>query len=123
MTKQEQQELSPDAVDRITRVVHSLVDDRVERGIDLDRPMRCDSCDLEKISAGSAVYGAYKVCNDCLLDFTLALASSQVENIAEFMTRRSEAPLPELAEPRERQVLPLGQLQGRDKLMPSNEPC
>jgi hypothetical protein len=123
LAKRDQHELSPDAVSRITRVVQSLCDDRIERGVDLDRPMHCDSCGQEKNPEGSAVYGAYKLCNECLLEFTLALAGNQVQNVADFMTRRSEGPLPDLANHRERQSLPLGQLQGRDKLMPSNEPC
>ncbi len=127
MAKREQQELTQEAVERITRVVRSLVDDRVERGIDLKTPMHCDSCDQEKSSAGAAVYGAYKLCNDCLLDFTLALASGQVDNVSEYMTRKTEAPdIPpptDLAGERERASVPLKPLPTRDKLMPSNEPC
>lgn len=127
MAKRQPQDLSDVATERITRVVRSLADDRIERGVDLARPMHCDSCDLEKPSAGSALYGAYKFCNDCLLDFTLALASGTVENAAEFMTRRSDEPgsLPpsDLASHSERHILPVNPLQGRDKLMPRNEPC
>lgn len=85
--------------------------------------MQCDSCGREKNAAGSAVYGAYKLCNDCLLDFTLALAGNDVANVADFMTRKTDdgAPPPDLSGRRERPQLSLNQLQGRDKLMPSNE--
>ncbi len=123
MAKREPQELSADAVTRITRLVRSLADDRVDRGVDVNRPMQCDSCGQEKNAAGSAVYGAYKLCNDCLLDFTLALAGNGVANVADFMTRNTddETPPPTLSEHRERPQLSLTQLQGRDKLMPSNE--
>lgn len=123
MAKRETQELSQDAVARITRVVRSLAEDRVERGVDLNRPMQCDSCGQERPAAGSAVYGAYKLCNDCLLDFTLALAGNDVENVADFMTRKSDdgdLP-PDLDGRRERPPLSVNQFQGRDKLMPSNE--
>lgn len=124
MAKRDQQELSQEAVTRITRVIHSLAEDRVERGIELSRPMHCDSCDQEKTSAGSALYGAYKLCNDCLLDFTLALASGRVENVADFMTKKIEGPdaLPpsDLTGLRDRPAVTRNPLQAHDKLMPSN---
>lgn len=124
MPRRETQELSEQAVDRITRVVRSLADDRVERGIELNRPMHCDSCDGEKPPAGSAVFGSYKLCNDCLLDFTLQLASGKVDNVADYMTRRDdELPPSDLDTHRDRRTAPFQSLTGRDKLMPSNEPC
>lgn len=127
MAKRQTQELSALATDRITKVVRSLADDRVERGVDLARPMHCDSCDREKPSAGSALYGAYKFCNDCLLDFTIALASGSIGNAAEYMTRRSDddggPPPADLTSQYERHSVTVNPLQGRDKLMPRNEPC
>jgi hypothetical protein len=126
LARRQQQELSEAATERITRVVRSLADDRVERGVDLSRPMMCDSCDAEKGSGGSSLFGVYKLCNDCLLDFTLALARGTVENAAEYMTRRSdgdEALESSLAGEAERSVLAFGPLPGRDKLVPRNEPC
>lgn len=127
MARREQQELSQEALARITRSIRSLADDRVERGFDLSRSMHCDSCDQDKSSAGATTYGAYKLCNDCLLDFTLALASGQVENVVDFMTRRtdddgSRLP-PDLAEQRDRSTLAYNSVHTRDKLLPSNEPC
>ena len=92
--------------------------------------MNCDSCDLEKQSAGSALYGTYKLCNDCLLDFTLSLASGRAESVTDFMTKRTESPgsLPppsDLADQRDRAspYLARNPHPGTDKLMPSNEPC
>jgi hypothetical protein len=127
LAKRQPQELTELATERITRVVRSLADDRVERGVDLSRPMSCDSCDREKPSAGSALFGAYKFCNDCLLDFTLALASGAVDNAAEFMTRRSDGDEglagSDLSGQPERSVLSFGPIPGRDKLVPRNEPC
>lgn len=125
MAKETPQELSEQARERITDVVRSLVDDRVERGIDLSRPMHCDSCDQEKSAAGSAQYGAYKLCNDCLLDFTIALATGQAENVADYMTRRGDdSVLPaELSTNRDRSSLQMGPLPARDTLLPRNEPC
>jgi hypothetical protein len=125
LAKREKQELSEQSQERIIRVVRSLADDRVERGIELGGPMHCDSCAREKTAAGSALYGAYKLCNDCLLEFTLALASGTVDSVAQFMTRQSDdaAPPSDLSNRRDRQVVPMNPLQGRDKLMPQNEPC
>lgn len=89
--------------------------------------MRCDSCDQDKPSAGSALYGVYKLCNDCLLDFTLALASGEVNSVADFMTRNADgSPLlpPDSGGHLERSAsLSRNPLQPRDKLRPSNEPC
>ncbi|GAC1445537.1 MAG: hypothetical protein NVSMB52_06940 [Chloroflexota bacterium] len=89
--------------------------------------MHCDSCDVEKPSAGAALYGAYKLCNDCLLDFTLALAAQRVENVSEFMTRdfdgATDTPAAQLTAQRDRLSVPVNTLQGREKLQPRNEPC
>jgi hypothetical protein len=124
LAKRDQQELTEQARDRIVRVIRSLADDHVERGVDLARPFRCDSCGLEKSPAGSALYGSYHLCNDCLLDFTLQLASGRVDSVAEFMTKRDdELPPSDLDSHRDRRAVSLPPLQGRDKLMPSNEPC
>lgn len=127
LAKQEQQELTEEATTRITRVIRSLADDRVERGVELTRPMHCDSCDVEKASAGAAIYGAYKLCNDCLLDFTIQLASGRVENVAGFMTKKTDepgsSPPSDLLGSADRSSVKLKSLHGPDKLMPSNEPC
>ncbi len=128
LAKREPIELSNESRDRIVRVVRSMADDRVERGVELNRAMHCHSCDQEKAAAGSALYGAYRLCNDCFLEFTLALASGNVDTVAEFMTRTpdgsSALPPSDLGGGRERQsIQQLNPLTGRDKLMPSNEPC
>jgi len=72
------------------------------------------------------MYGTYKLCNDCLLDFTVALASGRVGNVADFMMRRTEdgeaRPPSDLTEHRERSSAQYSRL-SPDKLMPSNEPC
>lgn len=127
MANKDEQELSPEAVERITRSIRSLIEDQVDRGIDLNRPMQCDSCDQERSAGGATVYGAYRLCNDCLLDFTLALASRRVESVADFMTRKTDddgsLPPTDLSSQRDRSAVSRSPLQARDKLMPSNEPC
>jgi hypothetical protein len=125
LAKKNQLDLNDSTIERITLNVHSMVDDRVERGIDLTRSMRCDSCGEEKPAAGSSLYGAYKLCNDCLLDLTIAIASGRVETVVDFMTNQveGEAPPPaSLAEERDRQTIARSALHSRDKLLPSNEP-
>jgi hypothetical protein len=102
-----------------------MVDDRVDRGVDLNRPMPCSSCGLEKPPTGAAVYGSYRLCNDCLLDFTLALASGRVNNVYEYMTRDPDGgalPPTDLSSARDRQTAQVNPLTGRDKFMPSTEP-
>jgi hypothetical protein len=128
LAKREPIELSEESRGRIVRVVRSMAEDRVERGVELNRAMHCHSCDQEKPAAGSALYGAYRLCNDCFLEFTLALASGTVDTVAEFMTRTPDGngslPPGDLGGGRERQpIQQLNPLSGRDKLMPSNEPC
>ena len=126
MPRREQQELTDLAVERITQVVRSLANDRVDRGVDLSRPMHCDSCDREKISVGSSLYGTYRLCNDCLLEFTLALASGSVDTVAHFMTTQTddESPPPSDFSPaRDAPAMSRSPLPGRDKLLPHNEPC
>lgn len=124
LAKRQSQELSEQATLRITNVVRSLAEDRVERGIELARPMHCESCDLEKPSAGSALYGEYRLCNDCLLEFTLSLASGAVENVSEFMTRRTDDEPPSASDlPRSERPAIVRPLAGREKLMPRNEPA
>ena len=71
MSLSERADLSSEAEERIEEVVRSLMDDQVDRGVDLTRPMHCDSCDVEKSPLGSTQYGVYALCNDCLLEFTL----------------------------------------------------
>lgn len=89
--------------------------------------MHCASCDREKASAGSALYGAYKFCNDCLLEFTIALASGAVDTAADFMTCQTDdpesSPPTDMASPHERPYVSKNPLPGREKLMPRNEPC
>lgn len=126
MAQSDPNALSPSAEQRITDVVRGLIDDHVDRGVDLSRPMHCDSCDLEKSPLGSSQYGAYALCNDCLLEFTLMLARGDVENVAEYMTKRPDEesglimPPPTHFETHtSHQVLP----KRGEKLMPSNEPA
>lgn len=118
--------LSPVAEQRITDVIRGLMDDHVDRGVDLTRPVHCDSCDLEKSPLGSSQYGAYALCNDCLLEFTLMLARGDVENVAEYMTKRPDdgtgfplLPSPNFETRASHHPLP----KRTEKLMPSNEPC
>jgi hypothetical protein len=123
LARKERQELTPQAVDRITNVVRGLADDQVDRGVDLNRQMHCDSCGRDTSPNGSALYGTYKLCNDCLLDFTLKLASGEVDSVAEYMTKRDDNPTPtDLESPRVDRSVSYQSLPGRDKLMPSHEP-
>ncbi len=127
MAVSEQAELTSEAEERIISVIRSLTEDRVDRGVDLNRPMHCSSCDLEKSPMGATQYGAYDLCNECLLEFTLALAKGEVENVAEYMTRRPEGPDGEPPVETAANIsarASKGSLPKRgEKLMPSNEPC
>jgi len=117
----ERNELSAEAEQRIMEVVRSLTEDQVDRGVDLNRPMHCDSCDLDKSPLGSSQYGAYALCNDCLLELTLLLARGEIESVAEYMTRRPDDPgdlppaPPEQLNSRSRSSLP----KRSEKLLPT----
>ena len=124
MAHAEHGEFSPEAERRITEVVRSLAEDKVDRGVDLSRPMRCDSCDSEKSPLGSSQYGAYALCNDCFLEFTILLARGEVDSVAQYMTKRPDdgptlLDVPPASEPTPVRSIP----KRREKLMPSNEPC
>lgn len=125
MARKPQFDLPESAITRITENVRSMTDDRVERGIDLSKAMECDSCASNKSAAGSSLYGAYKLCNDCLLEFTLALASGRVDTVVDFMTQRIDGPdgPSGLDDGMNRQVSSRPSVAPRDKLMPSNEPA
>lgn len=125
MAASERADLSPLAEQRIVDVVRSLMDDQVDRGVELGRPMHCDSCDSDKSPMGSTQYGAYALCNDCLLEFTLLLARGDIENVAEYMTKRPESTDSPPASPPERmESRPVRSVSKRgEKLLPSNEPC
>ena len=127
MARKPQLELPETTIERITVNIRSMVDDRVERGIDLSRTMHCDSCGEDKPAAGSSLYGAYKLCNECLLDLTLALAAGRADTVVDFMTHRVEGPdvsaSARMAEERDLSSLPRNAMHGRDKFMPSNEPA
>lgn len=127
MAQPDRAELSDEAEQRITEAVRGLAADRVDRGVDINRPMRCDSCDVEKSPYGSSQYGTYALCNDCLLEFTLLLARGEVDNVAEYMTKRPEdddGPLHINSAPSTVEQSSLRSLPKRaEKLMPSNEPC
>jgi hypothetical protein len=121
-------DLSPEAEERIVGVVRSLADDHVDRGVDLGRPFRCDSCDVEKTPLGATQYGAYALCNECLLEFTLSLARGEIENVAEYMTKRpdesSSTLRSESAATASARSIANPPIPARgEKLLPSNEPC
>jgi hypothetical protein len=120
-------DLSPEAEERIAGVIRSLVDDHVDRGVDLGRPFHCDSCDREQSPLGATQYGAYALCNDCLLEFTLSLARGEIENVAEYMTKRPDesgsGPPAEPATTSSTRSVTNHMTARGDKLMPSNEPC
>ena len=120
MTQTERAELSPEAEQRIADVVRSLAEDKIDRGVDLNRPMHCASCDMEKAPLGSSQYGDYALCNDCLLEFTLLLARGQIDNVSDYMTKRVDGPMPldGPLEPSSLRSMP----KRAEKLMPSNEP-
>jgi hypothetical protein len=124
LARKQQQELSESTIERITLNVRSMRDDRVERGVELSRPMHCESCGLDKPSGGSSHYGEYRLCNDCLLDLTLELASGRADTVIDFMTRQIDGPSaePQLLEDRDRSTM-RSTFPGRDKLRPSNEPA
>jgi len=58
----------------------------------------CSSCAKTKPLAGSIQYSQYRLCNDCVLMYELALKFNKVKNIDEFMLITEDKRLSELCD-------------------------
>ena len=58
----------------------------------------CSACAKDKMLAGSIQYSKYRLCNDCVLLYELALKLKKIKNIEEFMQKTEDNRLSELCE-------------------------
>lgn len=58
----------------------------------------CSACASEKCLAGSIQYSSYRLCNDCVLMYEIALKLGKVKDINEFMQKTEDKRLNSLCE-------------------------
>ncbi len=56
----------------------------------------CSACAKSKPLAGSIQYSKYRLCNDCVLLYELALKLNKVKNIEEYMEKTEDNRLEEM---------------------------
>ena len=75
-------------------VVNQMKLDDIEENPDSEFEMfDCSSCAKESMLAGSIQYSKYRLCNDCVLLFELALKLGKVQNIEEYMEKTEDTRL------------------------------
>jgi len=75
-------------------VVAQMKIDDIEENPDSEFDMfDCSACAKESMLAGSIQYSKYRLCNDCVLLYELALKLGKVKNIDEFMLKTEDTRL------------------------------
>ena len=75
-------------------VIHQMKIDDIEENPDSEFEMfDCSSCAKESCLAGSIQYSKYRLCNNCVLLFELALKLGKVKNIEEFIEKTEDTRL------------------------------
>ena len=78
-------------------VIHQMKLDDIEENPDSEFDLfDCSACAKDKPLAGSIQYSKYRLCNDCVLMYELALKLNKVQNIEEFMEKTEDLRLSEL---------------------------
>ena len=72
-------------------VIHQMKLDDIEENPDSEFEMfNCCACAKDSPLAGSIQYSKYRLCNDCVLLYELALKLEKVKNIEEYMTKTED---------------------------------
>lgn len=80
-------------------VVHQMKIDDIEENPDSEFDLfECSACAKTMPLAGSIQYSKYRLCNDCVLMYEIALKLKKVKNIEEFMEKTEDLRLNELCE-------------------------
>ena len=74
------------------------LDDIVENPNSEFELFTCSACAQDKMLAGSIQYSKYRLCNDCVLLYELALKLGKVKNIEEFMKKTEDKRLAQLCD-------------------------
>ena len=78
-------------------VIHQMKIDDIEQDPNSEYELfNCSACAKEMPLAGSIQYSKYRLCNDCVLMYELALKFQKVKNIEEFMQKTEDMRLAEI---------------------------
>lgn len=80
-------------------VIYQMKLDDIEENPDSEYELfDCSACARQKPLAGSIQYSKYRLCNDCVLLYELALKLKKVNNIEDFMKSTEDTRLEELCD-------------------------
>ena len=72
-------------------VVEQMKIDDIEENPDSEYELfTCSACAKDKMLAGSIMYSKYRLCNECVLMYELALKLGKVKNIEEFISKTED---------------------------------
>lgn len=72
-------------------VVEQMKIDDIEENPDSEFELfNCSACAQDKCLAGSIQYSNFRLCNECVLLYELALKLNKVDNIDKFMTQMED---------------------------------
>lgn len=75
-------------------VVYQMKLDDIEENPDSEKEFfTCSACANDKCLAGSIQYSKYRLCNECVLMYELALKLGKVQNIDEYMQKTEDVRL------------------------------
>ena len=78
-------------IEDMQAVIYQIKLDDIEENPDSEFDMfNCSACTKEACLAGSIQYSKYRLCNDCVLMYELALKLGKVENIEDFMAKTED---------------------------------
>lgn len=80
-----------DIIKDMQAVIHQMKIDDIEENPESEQEFfNCSACANEKMLAGSIQYSKYRLCNDCVLLYELALKLGKVQNIEEFILKTED---------------------------------
>lgn len=78
-------------IEDMQQVVYQMKLDDIEENPDSEFDLfTCCACAKDAPLAGSIQYSKYRLCNDCVLMYELALKLNKVKNIEEFMAHTED---------------------------------
>ena len=81
-------------INDMQEVVYQMKLDDIEENSDSEFEFfTCSSCAKDMPLAGSIQYSKYRLCNDCVLMYELALKLNKVKNIDEFIEKTEDSRL------------------------------
>ena len=80
-------------------VIHQMKLDDIEENPESEFEMfNCCACAKEAPLAGSIQYSKYRLCNDCVLMYELALKLGKIQNIEEFIAKTEDTRLKQMCD-------------------------